>query len=330
MASQRRAFLVTWVSLALAALLAWASLTTTDAIAIGPGQVVNIASRVQIADHRLPHSLALDAASISVTVLSPLRWAIVRLASGDEVLSGLRTTSLGGHAESASSEAVLAAAVAGYRSLGVTVSAVHGLVVREVVPGSPADGRLAVGDLVVAADGAAIASLSGFDATLAAHPTNPRVSLEVIPRKGGPPHRVVLPFDGGRLGIVVTTATLYRLPSPVEVDLPHALEGSAGLAEATAILLMLSRTPPPRNLSIGLVGAVSPDGRVLPTFGVALRVLALSRDHLRYVLVPEAEVPVARAAAGDRSIVVGVRTLRQVLEFLRGVHSTSVPVTVAH
>jgi PDZ domain-containing secreted protein len=330
MATTRRQFLLVWASLALAGLLAWASLATTDAIAIGPGQVVNIASRVRIAGHRLPSSLQLDAASISVTALSPLRWVVAHLTGNSEVLSGVRTTDVGGQAESASNQASLAAAVAGYRSLGVPVRAVHGLVVREVVPGSPADGRLGIGDLIVAADGSPIASLAGFDATLAAHPTDPRVTLKVITLRAVAPRRVVLPFDGGRLGIVVTTATLYRLPDRVALDLPHALEGSAGLAEATAILLMLSRTPPPRHLSIGLVGAISPEGRVLPTFGLALRVLALSRDHLRYVLVPKAEVSAARAAAGDRSMVVGVRTLQQVLEFLRGLHGSSVPVTVAH
>jgi predicted S18 family serine protease len=123
-----------------------------------------------------------------------------------------------------------------------------------------------------------------------------------------------VPFNEGELGIIIATASFYELPSALYISIPKALDGSEGLAEALAIIDSSRHLHLKHPLSIGMIGLVSPDGRLKPVFGIEQRVAAMRAGHLRYVIVPLVQQQIAKRASHGTIAVIGVTYLSQAVQ----------------
>lgn len=216
------------------------------------------------------------------------------------------------------------AAAAGLRAAGlpVQVSGGGGAQIVEVLPGAPAGDRLQVGDVVVEAAGAPVATVADLVALVGARPAGEPVELTVT-RFGRAVEVLVVPApypgaDRPGLGVRAQARDLQiALPYPVQVDAGQIGGPSAGMMIALAVYDLADPQDLTRGRVVAGTGTIDPDGTVGPVGGVPLKVQAAIDAGAELFLAPPAEVAVARAAAEDRIAVAQVSTLQEAIDVLR-------------
>jgi PDZ domain-containing protein len=199
-----------------------------------------------------------------------------------------------------------------------------GAIVVAVEPGAPARGELRRGDVIIAVDGRPVTLAREVGPIVREHEPGDVVRFTV--ERGGETLDVDVttaaaeeqPFRGDAyVGIGVRTRD-EGVDAPVEVEIDAGRVGgpSAGLAFTLAILDEMT----PGNLTggddVAVTGAITSEGGVREVGGVAQKAVAAREAGARLMLVPRPEVELARARAGDMSVV-GVRTLDDALRALR-------------
>jgi len=309
---------ILWGALLLAGGLVWLGFGSVPEVSVGPGGMVNLARAVQVGKQH-PRKLKLFDAQLSVSSLTPLQFLIGHLNPNLAFVSPLHNQSKGASSTaSANLQAALSAAVAAYRYLGIPIKETRGLLVRDVLPQSPAKAVVRPGDLITSVNGLLVSNLVNFETALTSQPRNSTVTLTLDRQSSGLSqitHRQVrVPFNEGKLGIVITTASLYELPTALHVSIPKALDGTDGLAEAVAIIDSTHHLHLKHALSIGMIGLVNPDGKLKPVFGIEQRVAAMRAGHLRYVVVPLVQRQSAERASHGTIAVIGVTYLSQAVQ----------------
>jgi PDZ domain-containing protein len=230
----------------------------------------------------------------------------------------------------------VAAAVA-ERALGQAVSVSgEGAGVTAVQPGSPADGHLAVGDVITRVDDRAVGTVDDLRAAIAAaaaaddgRDTNGDggdgtvVTLAVRATDGTDRTETLTlaPLAGtGQPGIGVgagTVAIKVTLPTPVAVDGGDIGGPSAGLMTALATYDALSPDDVARGKAIAGTGTIDLDGTVGPIGGIEEKVRAAIGSDADLFLAPADQAAAARDAADGRITVVGVANFDEALAALR-------------
>jgi Lon-like protease len=216
----------------------------------------------------------------------------------------------------------LAAAV-GAEAAGVETELLTEAVILEVVPGSPADGRLAIGDVVVAVDGDTIVAGEELQARTRAGEVGERLELTV--RRAG--DEVIVPVELGEvegtefpaIGVGVQTA-VDRIELPFDVRLADGTQiggPSAGMMVAITTYDLLSDEDLLAGRTVVGTGTVDADGRIGPVGGVAEKMLAADAYGADLVLVPALQLEEALSRAPEHLQVVGVATLDEALEAIR-------------
>jgi len=216
------------------------------------------------------------------------------------------------------------AAAVGLRAAGlpVQVSGRGGARIVEVLPGAPAEGRLQVGDVIVEAAGAPVATVADLVALVSASPAGQPVRLTVT-RFGRAVEVLVVParYPGATqpgLGVRAQARDLQiDLPYPVQVDAGQIGGPSAGMMIALAVYDLADPQDLTRGRVVAGTGTIDPDGTVGPVGGVPLKVQAAIDAGAELFLAPPAEVAVARAAADDRIAVAQVATLQEAIQVLQ-------------
>jgi Lon-like protease len=205
----------------------------------------------------------------------------------------------------------------------------EGALVRQVVPDAPADGVLEPGDVVVEADGQAIATDQDLRGVIPQDATSaPAVRLRVLrageertlelqPRRmdvGGGEERVAI-------GVLLEThQPRVDLPVPVSIDTGRIGGPSAGLMIA---LTVFDKAVTDVDLTGGRVvagtGVLTTEGEVRSIGGIRQKVVAAHRVGADVFLSPAGQLDIAQGAlpAGSSMQVVGVATFdeaRQALE----------------
>lgn len=222
-----------------------------------------------------------------------------------------------------SSSKEVATAVA-LTSMGYEVTTTGtGSVIVHIEPGSAAEGVLAVGDVVVQADGQVTDLSSEFVEVIGGHA--PGDVLDLLVERGGEgdpvPVSVTLganPRDPGRAFLGVSTSTRglqYQFPFTVTIDSGEVGGPSAGLAFTLGVIDTLSPESLTAGRRIATTGTISPDGKVGPVGGVSQKTVAVRRSGAELFLVPSSEYDQAREFAGDMQVV-SVDTLDQALAAL--------------
>ena len=193
----------------------------------------------------------------------------------------------------------------------------EGVQVVRVLPGSPADGVLRPGDVIVAIDGTPVRIEAELRELIAAATVGEPLHLEI--RRGEEPLEVeVAPEEVQGLPVIgILPQTLHpRVNLPVAVDVTTGQIGgpSAGLMIA---LTVYDKVAMDTDLAAGRViagtGSLNQDGRVGPIGGIELKVLAADARGADVFLAPVADSRRAIAAvpAGSPLRVVPVETFEQ-------------------
>lgn len=201
----------------------------------------------------------------------------------------------------------VAAAVA-LRALGRKVEVREtGALIESIVDGSPADGTLRAGEVIVALDGKPIRTLTRLRALLRQRNAGDVVSLSLRTPNGL--RRVELrtghnPVEAGRpfLGVGIAQNAEIDLPISVEIDTGNIGGPSAGLAFALTILEELGRDVD-HGQKVAVTGELQLDGSVLPVGGVKQKTIGARDTGISVFVVPAGEnARVAREHAGGMRV----------------------------
>jgi Lon-like protease len=216
----------------------------------------------------------------------------------------------------------LAVAV-GAEAAGLETELITEVVILQVVAGSPADGLLQPGDVVLAVDGQPVASAEELQAYARAGEVGDLLGLTV--RRDG--RRVGVTVELGRIegsdfpamGVGVQSA-VDRVQLPFEVRLADGTRiggPSAGMMVAVTTYDLLSDEDLLAGRNVMGTGSIDADGRVGPVGGVAEKMLAAAAYGADLVLVPSLQLDEALSRAPGDLEVVGVETLDEALDAIR-------------
>jgi PDZ domain-containing protein len=216
-----------------------------------------------------------------------------------------------------------AAAAAEEAGLEVAVQGT-GVVVENVLPGSPAAKVLRPGDVIVRMNDNEVKIASEVQDAVKARPPGARFELVVERgRRSRSVDVVVRSVSLSGLGEPVTGIGVLITTRDFDVDLPFDIRfrerriggPSAGLAYALAISDMLEADDFARGVTVGATGTIDVEGRVGPVGGLQAKAQALEDADADLFLVPEQEVgDLAEGGVDTR----GVTDLGQAIDVLRG------------
>lgn len=209
------------------------------------------------------------------------------------------------------------AQVVALRELGYPVKP-SGVVVGDVVRGTPADGRLEAGDRILQVDGHAVASIDQVRAAITSHRSGEKVAFLVSrdDTRTSVAVRVAAADGQPRVGVELRER-FEDLPVKVTIETENIGGPSAGLMFALSIIDRLTSEDLTGGRRIAGTGEISVDGEVLPIGGVAEKLVAARRQGATIFLIPADNCPDVhgRVPAGLR--LVRVATLDDALGFLR-------------
>jgi len=215
------------------------------------------------------------------------------------------------------------AAAVGAQAAGIEAELITQVVVVDVLAGSPADGLLVPGDVIVAANGVALQGAEELQAITATSTPGDELALTVLhgaQERDVTARLAAIPdADGARLGVTIETALdELRLPFDIALEPGNRIGGpSAGMMVGLTVYDLLTDEDLLRGRTVVGTGTLSSGGVVGPVGGVPEKMQAAEEFNADLVLVPESQLDIALDAAPDGLRVVGVGTLDEAIEVLR-------------
>jgi PDZ domain-containing protein len=200
--------------------------------------------------------------------------------------------------------------------------------VASVSSGSPAAGRLAVGDLVTSVDGQSIKSQSDLITLIQAKPPGSTIVIGYA-RAGHTATTTITTMAGGdgkaHIGIGVSQSQPH--PFTVKISLAGVGGPSAGLMFSLGIVDKVESQDLTGGLRIAGTGTIDDDGNVGPIGGIAEKMRGARDDGATVFLVPAANCAdaVHNAIAGLQ--LVKVATLDDALRALQALSEHETPAT---
>ncbi|MFT5221937.1 MAG: PDZ domain-containing protein [Glaciecola sp.] len=299
--------------------------------AIAPGNAIDVASLIEIEGQEVT-PLDGETALLAVTLRRPsiAELGLARLDGNSELVPLGRYLPPGEEDEdyfarqaNVFDDAFGVSAAVALRAGGFDVQVRSSPMIVGVIPAGPSDGLLMNGDLVTSINGVAVSTAEDLVAQAGLLEAGDAAELNVD--RGTTSIQVrVTAAQAARmarpgLGVMVDT-------SPRSVELPfevNLVEGvsiggpSAGLMFTLTVYDLVS----PENLLAGRrvtgTGTMGIDGRVDRIGSIRQKVVAAIDGGFDVFLAPRSQAADARAAAGDRILVIGVDTFAQALEGLR-------------
>jgi PDZ domain-containing protein len=214
----------------------------------------------------------------------------------------------------------IAAAVA-LKALGYKVKvAANGALVVATGPGTPADGKLVPGDVIVSVDGHPVRTTDQARTILRRHKPGDDVTLGVRNRSAlrtvtlktiADPQDPSIPI----VGVLLEQAAQIKLPFPVKIDTGNIGGPSAGLPFALEVMEQLGRDVD-RGYKVAATGEMFLDGQVGPIGGVRQKIFGARQGGVDIMLVPAGDnARIARQYAGHVRVI-PVKSFRQALQAL--------------
>jgi Lon-like protease len=206
------------------------------------------------------------------------------------------------------------AKVAALRRLDYEIPEV--VVVDAVVEGTPADGALLPGDVLINVDGTDVGSPQ--DVVDAVRENSPGDSVEFVIERDG--EEMVLEIvtteseEGGHAFVGFSPTPGFELPISIDVTIDERIGGpSAGMIFAIAIYDTLTPGALLEGLHVAGTGAITGDGDIEPIGGIPQKIAAASRQGADLFLAPASNCgEVVGVRSGDMQIV-SVETLDDAL-----------------
>lgn len=298
--------------------------------ALAPGDARQVNDLIRVPDDReFPPEgrVLLSTVSLSqVNALQALRGWLDReidVLPEDQVLGTTRRDDFTRQNLQLMDDSKQAAVVVALRRLGYEVAEQgKGALLVQIEDGSPADGRLAQGEVIVGVDGRAATLSQEVVAGIRSHRPGETVRLDVqgvdgaarveeIPlgrREGG---------DEGFLGVVLRTKE-QKFDYPFEVVIDSGTIGgpSAGLAFTLGVIDTLSVGELTGGKKVAATGTIELDGTVGDVGGVVQKTAAVRAAGADVFLVPDGEYDDAIAHAGGSLNVIKVSNLDEAIAAL--------------
>ncbi|MCW2679302.1 MAG: hypothetical protein JWM62_703 [Frankiales bacterium] len=228
-------------------------------------------------------------------------------------------------------ESQSAALRAAARQLGFKVAAVT---VRELGEDSPAEGRLRVGDVLLAVDGKEVRDAAELRALISTRTAGEPVTITYERAGARAQARITTGTSGGDgerrpvIG-VVTQEKAVDVPFEVKINLEDVGGPSAGLMFTLGIIDKLGADSLTGGKYVAGTGEITADGTVGPIGGITQKLIAARRKGAVVFLVPEGNCAeaVGRPPAGLTLVKVG--TLEDALDGLEAVRRGAQPTTCA-
>jgi PDZ domain-containing protein len=346
---RRRISPVTVVLVVLLVGLIVAARVNLDYYAIQPGTAQPVQPFITVPTGRgHPVARPVLLTDVDVTRVTALSYLYFRLQSNTDiqpivnVIGGTPPSEFDAQGTVEMDQAEAAALTAGLRRLGYTVATRPvGAVVFTVWPGTPAWGKLSVGDVITAVDGVATPNASALTTLLRHYHSGQTVTLSVL--RGGTgkavPVAVTLhtsvvdlgPDASGRpvhatvdLGIEPQDQVAHTYPFPVSIDVTGIGGPSAGLAMTLGVIDALSGGNLTGSTRVAATGTMDDNGNVGDVGGVPQKTVAVERAGARIFLVPPQEYRAAESKATGGLQVYAVSTLDQALAVIAA-HGGHVP-----
>jgi PDZ domain-containing protein len=194
-----------------------------------------------------------------------------------------------------------------------------GVIVQDVVPGTPAAGLLFPGDLITSIDGDQVGGVAELRRRIDDAGTTDDLHLRVRPIEGGDPRRVeVRPaLIEGQDGPVIGIVSVANFPFDVAISSDDIGGPSAGMMWALGLTDVLTPEDLTGGRDIAGTGTVDLEGRVGPIGGVRLKIIAAEEAGAEVFLVPRSNMAEARGAGEDIDLV-PVATVDQAVAALEG------------
>jgi Lon-like protease len=317
-------------ALVVAALVS-AALVTIPYYAIAPGSALSVTGLVTVTDgpsHPPQGEVFLTTVSLRrITVLEGVQaWldSSIEVRPEREILGEVPPERLREFNLELMADSKQKAMAVAFETLGYDVRSGSGALVFAVVPGTPAEGVLEQGDVVVAVDGEPVSLSEEAVALIGRHAPGDRVVLDVVPADGGEARSVEAdlmenPDAPGRplLGVQLQTKDL-QLDFPFEVAIDSNRIGgpSAGLAFTLSLLDVLTPGELTGGQRVAVTGTIEFDGRVGAVGGVAQKTVAVRRAGIDVFLVPSREYEDAMRFAGPDLRVEAIDTIDDALRVL--------------
>ena len=209
------------------------------------------------------------------------------------------------------------AKVVALRELGYPVKP-SAVVVRDVVKGTPAVGRLEAGDRILRVDGHAVATIDQVRAAITSHHTGEQVTFLVDRGATRTSVDVRVAAADGQPRVGVELSERYEnLPLKLTIETENIGGPSAGLMFALSIIDRLTPADLTGGRRIAGTGELSVDREVLPIGGVAEKLVAARRQGATVFLIPKDNCPDVRGRVPAGLRLVRVATVDDALRFLR-------------
>lgn len=200
-----------------------------------------------------------------------------------------------------------------------------GTVVRQIVPGSPAERTLKLDDVIVRVDGQPVDQPGAIGTLL--QPGGPGAShVLTVERPAGTSKTtdvrittIAAPDDRTRavIGIAPEDRIVgFDFPIKVTIDSGNVGGPSAGLAFTLAVLDVLTPGEITGGHRVAVTGTMSLDGTVGPVGGAAQKAITVRDAGYQVFLVPSDELAEVKATVGDDLRVIAVDTLDEALNAL--------------
>ncbi len=218
------------------------------------------------------------------------------------------------------------AITAAARQLGFTTFTVS---VGEVSAGSPADGKLKAGDVLVSVDGVTVKDEAGLRAAITAAGVGTAVRIAYT-RGGTAAIAEITPAastDGKQRPVIgiMPAQKPVDLPFTVDITLQDVGGPSAGLMFALGILDKLGKPSLTGGRYIAGTGEISDDGAVGPIGGIPQKLVAARAKGAVAFLVPEANCAEASLRPPAGLELVKVTTLQDALSGLEALRAGRTP-----
>ncbi|NEE04146.1 YlbL family protein [Phytoactinopolyspora halotolerans] len=207
------------------------------------------------------------------------------------------------------------AKVAALRELGYEVP--QQVVIATVFEGTPAEGALEPGDIIVSVDGTPIASPDEVAEMI--REREPGDTVEIGIRRDGEEMTVTpeteAAEDGGHPVVGFGVDWGYELPVDITITIDDAIGGpSAGMIFALAIYDTMTEEPLIEGTHIAGTGEITGDGEVGPIGGIQQKIAAASDDGAELFLAPVRNCSDAVSANNGDMQVVPVENLADAID----------------
>ena len=198
----------------------------------------------------------------------------------------------------------------------------EGVIVQDVLPGTPADGRLFPGDLITDVNGTTLADLGQLREAITTAAAGGPLRLEVRPLEGGATSTVevrptlVEGVDRPVIGIV----TVANFPFDVDIQSGTIGGPSAGLAWALGMIERLTPEDLTGGRAVAVTGTVDLEGQVGPIGGVRMKVIGAEEAGAEVFVLPQEHLAAARTAA-DEIDLIPVGSVEEAVGSLEGASS---------